>query len=208
MRMRVSLAVAAAILTLAVRIGSGSFVSIADLSDGAPVVSTDVPFAVVIIRPEFADVAGVLTDPAEFITPAPGTTAVALMEPSSDPFDQPVSDTVILSVDKPRQSAVTGQIVETQRFEIVLTSDAAGSVPLPTNFKTLAEDGTLQDVTALLTSSSGLKISVQSDVGGPETPLPASVWGGSMLLTGLAVWPVIRKRAGAGAVEIEHSNML
>jgi len=183
-------------------------IEILDLTDANPTVNLSANLTALgftaTISPETVSISGLLpvlpddtTDDVAgaAITPpvAVGTRAVGLTEPSVDPFNQPVSDVVVLTAGDVVINPTSN--LPFQRIVIQFTSDSSGPVPLPPNALTVPETGLSQDVSAAL-QSSPLTISVASDLNGgePMTPLPASAWSGLALLGGLATWRIVRRR--------------
>ena len=191
--------IGAALLGLAAGTGFASEVDIVDLTDDLPTVtlSSDLSGLLsVTTTPENVTISGTIPFSPTAPPPIPiGFRSVGLVEPSSDPFNQPVSDVVTLGTD---QITLPNGLGETIRLQF--QSDAFGPPPLASNAPTLTETGLPQDVTTLL-NSGGLKVVVTSDLGGSEpTPLPASAWSGLGLLTGLATWRIVRRRQARAAV--------
>lgn len=196
MGMRFALTAAAALLALGVRVSFGSSsIAISDLTDGPPLVVTNIPGASVGTSPEGATISGTLTAPPGTALMTPGTRSVALSEPSSDPFNQPLSDVATLFADQVQtQLGTNGQIIGlSQAFRLTFQSDDTSSVTAPAGTPTLLEDGTPQDVSTAIGSSPGFTLTLQSDLFTPETPLPMAAWGGLALL-GIVCALRIRRR--------------
>lgn len=198
---RRAIGIGAALLSLVAGTGFASEVDISDLTDGLPTVilSADLSSFTVRVAPEIVVVSGTIPFPVTSGPPTPpipiGSHIVGLTEPSSDPFNQPVSDSVSLATDQ--TTSANGALEET--VFIQFQSDDVGPVPIPSNAPTLLENGMAQDVSTLL-NSSPLTITVASDLATPETPLPASAWSGLALLAGLATWRIVRRRQAQVAV--------
>ncbi len=167
-------------------VGSAATITISDLLDGNPIVtlSSDLTSPETSLSSERAVITGLLPASVQI---APGTRSVILTEPTTDPFGSRTSDFITL---------VVGAAAPT--YSILFESDGAATfdrdvAALPTDTPKLLEDGTFQDVSALL-HSGNLSIAVQSDLSSPE-PEP-STW--VLLFSGLlavALGYFRRKRA-------------
>ena len=165
-----------AALALTAGPATGASISIIDLLDANPTVttSTDLIGVTTNITFEQAVITGLL--PAG-VTLQPGTRSVILTEPASDPFGPRQSDFVTL---------IIGATAPT--FSLTFESDGAATfdrdvAALPAGTPTVLEDGTAQNLSTALNSGS-FTITVQSDVGTSEVPEPGSAL---LLLTGLVL---------------------
>ena len=190
---RRAIGIGVALLGLAAGMGFGQTapppdVQISDLTDNNPtvVLSGAASGFNVRIAPEVVSITGLLPLTANGAPPIPiESTSVALTEPSQDTFNQPISDVITFTT-----SVGTSASGESVNIEFI--SDSNSSPTAPPNAVQITETGALQDVTASLLSSP-ITISIASDLGGNETPLPASAWAGLALLGGLAAWRVVRR---------------
>ena len=159
-------------------------ISISDLTDGNPVVSTGtLTGAVVTLSFERALITGQL-NPDNSGEPIPvGTRSLIFDEPSGDPFGPRLSDFITLTA-----SAVTGigcvapfPNGPCQNISVLFESDGAPNfdqhiAALPGGTPHLLETGTIQNVTALLNSLPGsLVILASSDLATSEVPEPTSL---------------------------------
>ena len=184
----------AALLCLAAGTGFAAEVDFGDLTDTLSVtLSADLKslgFTTTFSSPESIVVTGNLPFTAGTVPPVTGARQVVMTEPSSDPFNQPVSDIVVLDT----EIAANGGF-ESVRLEF--DSDF-NSPPVPSpniSAITVTETGASQDLSTAL-HSLPLQITAVSDLaGGEPTPLPASAWAGMALLGGLAAWRIVRGRS-------------
>ena len=165
---------AISVFTIMASTAAAATVTISDLLDGNPIVTTsaDLIGVTTVLTLERAVITGTL--PAG-ITVQPGIRSVILLEPPSDPFGPRLSDFVTL---------VIGATAPT--VSITFESDGAVNfdnnvAQLPPGTPQILEDGTFQDVSALL-NSGALQISIQSDLASPEIPEPSS---GFLMLSGV-----------------------
>jgi len=163
---------------------AATVVSISDLTDGNPVVSTGtLTGSVVTLSFERALITGQL-NPDNSGEPIPvGTRSLIFDEPSGDPFGPRLSDFITLTA-----SAVTGigcvapfPNGPCQNISVLFESDGAPNfdqhiAALPGGTPHLLETGTIQNVTALLNSlPDSLVILASSDLATSEVPEPTSL---------------------------------
>jgi hypothetical protein len=162
-------------------------VSVAEPSDAPPSVTSDIvgfesssDFEVATLVAH-VDVAGTNGLPV-------GTTSVILDEPSNDPFNQPTSDLIILTIGQQVTNGTTSQQINLQFF-----SDSFQGfdrlVAANPNAVHVTETGSLQDITEALglpvnSDHIGtiLQVQASSDLNTPEIPEP-----GSLALFGIGV---------------------
>jgi hypothetical protein len=115
-----------------------------------------------------------------------GTTAVILVEPSSDPFNQPTSDLIVLQISAATTNA--SQQVQLQFFSDSFQGFDRLVAAFP-NAVPVTETGSLVDITKALglpvntdNTATILQVSASSDLNTPETPEP-----GSLALFGIGV---------------------
>ena len=180
---------------------SGVTISISDLTEGNPVVSTGtLRGPVVSLSFERAFITGLL-DPGNSSAPIlAGTRSLIFDEPSGDPLGPRVSDFITLTAGDPTGIGCVAPFPSgpCQNISILFESDGAPNfdqhiAALPGSTPHLLEIGTLQNVTALLNSSTNsLQIFVSSDLATPEVPEPTSM---TLIGAGLILLAVIGRRA-------------
>jgi hypothetical protein len=168
--------VTAATLVMAVGAASAqpvpTSISITDLTDGTPTVVVNGAIFVTSTTsaPEQVTITGNQTAGPNPLS-VPGTRSVILLEPAADLFGPRMSDFVTFTASEPIFGPPVFQMVT-----VLFESDGAATflsdvAALPPTTPTLLEDGTPQDVTALL-NSSPIVITVQSDLASLEQPVP------------------------------------
>ena len=185
----------AALLGLAAGTGFAAEVDFGDLTDTiTTTISPDLTalgFTATSTGPESVVVSGILPFGAALPMPT-GARQMILTEPASDPFNAPFSDLVFLDA----ELALGANDALIERIRIEFDSDANGPVVPSPNvpvLQTIPETGMKQPVGVLLQVPDTFQITATSDLGGNETPLPASAWAGLALLGGLATWRVVRR---------------
>jgi hypothetical protein len=171
-----------ALLALLIIPAPAATISISNLTDGNPIVTTDLAGTEVVVNFEQAFVSGTLLLPAGTAL-APGTRSVFLVEPASDPFGPRVSDFATLTVGQVQQGAAGNS----QLISLLFQSDGANGFDrnveaLGPNTPTATETGDFVDVTSLLESSSLLTVRLASDLATAE-PAEPGTW--MLLVTGL-----------------------
>jgi len=163
-----------AALTMTAVAAPAASITIRDLTDGFPGLNSGIGVNLphVVAGPEELTLSGLITTAVTL--PQPGTRSVILLEPAGDLLEPIQSDFVTLTVDA------------TAAFTFVFESDGAAGfltdvAALPADTPTLLEDGTLQDVSALL-NTGNFVVLVQSDLDASEVPEPGTFL---MLTTGL-----------------------
>jgi len=187
---------ASAMLLLNLSSASAASITILDLTDGSPLVTTDLADKSIDLAPEVAFISGNLSPPAV----PPGIRSVILLEPPEDPFGPRASDFLTLDVGEVMQDPAGGPPF--RPIKVTFMSDGAPGfdqavAALPTGTPTVDEDGTIQDVTHLLMSTPGnLDIFVQSDFKSSEVPDSGSTI--SLLGLALATLLVVARCASKG----------
>jgi hypothetical protein len=155
-----------------------AIVTIDDLLDGLPAVTTDLASQVITATFQQAIVSGNITPTNQSSGFSPvGTRSVIFLEPADDPFGPRISDFLTLTVSDVQQDATGAQF---QPVRIFFQSDGAANFDanvagLPANTPTILEDGTFQSVSPLL-NSGAFQISVRSDLATQEpTPEPKGI---------------------------------
>ena len=155
-------------------------ITLSDLTDGFPTITTSPDISVTSTAFSFEQV--IITGLLPNVTIAPGMRSVILTEPGSDPFGPPQSDFVTLT------------IVAGAPFTLLFESDGATNylanvAALPPTTPTLPENGAAQDVSSLLGLASGtLTITVQSDLATLEPePDVRFLFASGLLLIGAAL---------------------
>jgi hypothetical protein len=159
-------------------------ISISDLTDGNPVVSTGtLRGPVVSLSFERALITGLL-DPGNSPGPIPvGTRSLNIDEPSGDPMGPRLSDFITLTAGELTGTGCLAPFPSgpCQNINLLFESDGAPNfdqhiAALPVNTPHLLETGTLQNVTALLNSlPNSLVIFASSDLATSEVPEPGSL---------------------------------
>ncbi len=158
-------------------------ISISNLVDGNPTVTTDLAGKEVTLAFEQAIVSGTLT-----LTPgtslAPGTRSVLMLEPASDPFGPRVSDFATLTVGQVQEGA---QGLLFQTIQLFFQSDGAQGfdrnvAALGTDVPSVTETGDFVNVSSQLNSSALLTVNLASDLATAE-PAEPGTW--MLLVTGL-----------------------
>ena len=201
--------VSARLLTIVVALGvtcfcipaEASFITIDELSDLPPIITTDLEAAVITTGFEFGTVTGLLrpaTSPSPLV---PGTYFATLLGPVGDPFGPRISDILRLIVGQ----VETDQGGLFQRETLAFFSDGAPGfdsiIPAGLVPPSVLETGEFQDVTTLLRigfPDQNLRVSVRSDLASLEpVPEPGTL---SLIALGLlGLGRGLRKRAsGAG----------
>jgi PEP-CTERM motif len=175
-------------------------ISISDLTDGNPVVSTGtLRGPVVSLSFERALITGLL-DPVNSSGPIPvGTRSLIFDEPSSDPLGPRLSDFITLTAGELTGTGCLAPFPSgpCQNISILFESDGAPNfdqhiAALPVGTPHLLETGTLQNVTALLNSpANSLQIFASSDLATAEVPEPTSM---TLIGAGLILLAAIGKR--------------
>jgi hypothetical protein len=182
-----------------VRSASAATISISDLTDGNPVVSTGTfTGPVVTLSFERALITGQL-DPGNSSAPIPvGTRSLIFDEPTGDPFGPRLSDFITLTAtDVTGTGCLATSGGPCQNITILFESDGAPNfdqhiAALPVGTPHLLEDGTSQDVTLLLNSQqNSLQIFASSDLATSEVPEPTSL---VIVVAGLILLVVIDQR--------------
>jgi len=182
-----------AVLTLLIVPATAATISISNLVDGNPVVTTDLLGQGVSLTFEQAIVSGSFAVPAG-VALAPGTRSVTLVEPASDQFGPRVSDFATLTIGEASQGL--------QSVRLLFQSDGAAGFDanvanLPTNTPMLTETGDFVDVTTQLGGSSDfLVVRLASDLATAE-PAEPGTW--VLLTTGLLVALAYRRLKRARA---------
>jgi hypothetical protein len=180
-----------------VRSASAATISISDLTDGNPVVSTGtLTVPIVQLSFERALITGQLDPGNSSGSITVGTRSLIFDEPSGDPFGPRLSDFITLTAtDVTPECFATFDIC--QNITILFESDGAPNfaqhlAALPVGTPHLLEDGTSQDVTLLLNSQqTSLQIFASSDLATSEVPEPTSIL---LVVAGLILLAVIGKR--------------
>ncbi len=153
-------------------------ISVAEPSDDAPIVTTS---GLTGAGTTSAFETGTATGFAVTGALPVGTTSVLLVEPSSDPFNQPTSDLIVLQIGQPVTDGNTSQQVQLQFFSDSFQGFDRLVAAFP-NAVHVTETGSLQDITAALglpVDTNGaatiLQVSASSDLNTPEIPEPASL---------------------------------
>lgn len=215
MKKKVLVLLAAAMLVLAASAAWAATINIIEpLDETLPPTVERIGFtlpSVVVTFPEFANVTGALTGATSGNSITADIYGIKMLEPAFEGGG--VSDFAILAI-SPRIP-----IVNTQAFNLTFLSDGfGGTIPdfipiigglptfdvalaafnaavtagLITEFPSIVEDGTLQNLFTFTATASGLIVNAQSDV----IPLPPSVilFGTGLLGLGVPVWR-LRRRA-------------
>src|SRR5262252_3276153 len=163
---------------------AGATISISDLTDGNPVVSTGtLTGSVVTLSFERALITGQL-NPDNSGEPIPvGTRSLIFDEPSGDPFGPRLSDFITLTASNTTGTGCVAPFPSgpCQNISVLFESDGAPNfdqhiAALPGGTPHLLETGTIQNVTALLNSLPGsLVILASSDLATSEVPEPTSL---------------------------------
>ena len=167
---------------------SAAFISISDLTEGPPVVLTDIPGPTLSLAAEEVTINFSLPIGLQEIVP--GVRSVILLDPAGGP-DVPggPSDfvTIIVSL-----AALGSQFIEldfqsgdSPGFDVNVAALQLLGAP------EITETGSLQDVSALLNTSPALTVLVASDVEAASVPEPAS---GVFMVAGLLVIAVFAYR--------------
>ena len=159
-------------------------ISVAEPSDDPPgVTTTGLTSVVTSAAFETASVTGFAVTGALPV----GTTSVILVEPSSDPFNQPTSDLIVLQIGTPVTDGNTSQQVQLQFFSDSFQGFDRLVAAFP-NAVPVTETGSLVDITTALglpLDTNGapiLQVFASSDLNTPEIPEP-----GSLALFGIGV---------------------
>lgn len=173
---------ALALLTLLMVASPAATISISNLTDGIPIVTTDLGGKEVSLGFEEALITGTLVVAAGTAV-TPGTRSVFLLEPAADPFGPRVSDFATLTVSEVQQGAAA----PFQNISLFFQSDGAAGfdrnvAALGGNVPSATETGDFVDVSALLHSSPLLTVNLASDLATAE-PAEPGTW--MLLITGL-----------------------
>lgn len=173
-----------ALLTFLLNPAPAATISVSNLTDGNPIVTTDLAGKEVTLAFEQAFVSGTLTLVAGTAGLTPGTRSVLMLEPASDPFGPRVSDFATLTVGQVQFGA---QGLPFQTIQLFFQSDGAQGfdrnvAAIGSGAPTITETGDFQDVSALLASSPLLTVSLASDLATAE-PAEPGTW--MLLITGL-----------------------
>jgi hypothetical protein len=152
-------------------------ITVDEPTDAAPSVTTDIVGAESTSDFEVATLTGFVLGSGLPV----GTTSVLLTEPSSDPFNAPNSDLIILQIFQATTDGSTSQQVN-----LSFVSDSFQGfdrlVAANPNAVKVEETGSLQDITALLglpVDTNGaatiLQVRASSDLATPEIPEPGSL---------------------------------
>lgn len=166
---------------LALNCASASTITVSDLTDGPPIVTSDIPGLNIDVRtPEVATITGTFLIPATGVPViALGSHSVLLTEPSADPFGSRVSDIVTLNavaVQNPAGGIAAENITLQFLSDGAVGFDALAATLTGLQTPTVAEDGTFQDLSAVL-DSGNVTIKAQSDFNSSEVPDGASTAG-------------------------------
>ncbi len=184
------ISMALALLTLLIAPTQAAIISISNLTDGIPIVNTDLTGKTITTAFEEALITGALL--IGTVPPiAVGTRSVILLEPTIDPFGPRVSDFATLTVGEVQQ----GPAGVFQVITLFFQSDGAAGfdrnvAALPANTPQIPETGDFQDVSSLLGSSPLLQIQLASDLATSEPAEPGS-W--MLLITGLGAAVAFRR---------------
>lgn len=173
---------ALALLSLVMVASPAATISISNLTDGLPIVTTDLGGKAVSLGFEEALVTGTLVLAAGTAV-TPGTRSVLMLEPVGDPFGPRVSDFATLTVSEVQ----VGGAAPVQTISLFFQSDGAAGfdrnvAALGANVPSVIETGDFVDVSDLLHSSPLLTVNLASDLATAE-PAEPGTW--MLLITGL-----------------------
>jgi hypothetical protein len=173
-------------------------ISISDLTDGNPVVSTGtLTGPIVTLSFERALIAGQLDPGNSAGSILVGTRSLIFDEPTGDPFGPRLSDFITLTATEVTEIGCFATLGICQNITILFESDGALNfdqhiAALPVGTPHLLENGTSQNVTLLLNSQqNSLQIFASSDLATSEVPEPTSIM---LVVAGLILLAAIRKR--------------
>jgi hypothetical protein len=152
-------------------------ISVLEPSDAAPTPSTDIPGAVTSADFETASVVGSFSVAGTNGLTA-GTTYVVLVEPTSDPFNQPISDIIRLTIgavntDNFQQVNLTFFSDSFPRFDSIIPPNVN-----PVQVTETGDPQVPQDITSALglpTDGRILQVFASSDLASPEVPEPGAL---------------------------------